>query len=818
MRFNLIHFRLTDDQAFNIRLDSHPEFAKASAVSANGTVYTPLQLRELVAYAQERNITIMPEINVPGHAGAWHGIPNMLVPCANFICEKGYGIPLNVEHPQLFSILKDMITEIKDIFYTSPFFHFGGDEVHMSMPCFREAGVEMYDYDKFERKLSKVVTEVGVKDAIRWEMTGQKGPTVRVVSIEHYWLSRNYAKDANGTAYPFFSSQGLYFDSNEQKDGFFIYERTREYLTEESQPTAIIAGTFELGMDTWLDRNIMGRLLAVAMGASGVDFTVAKQAPIVVNETAALNQTFVNGTTHNLTSTVNKTAEKETAVVENDEDDDEDDDDDEKTTFAKQYLELCKSLSFDDNLCLLLGRPSVIEEKYKERWNSHWDFWKKDICEKLTVEQSSRSLVSSSSEQNQNDAYSEASEMFWESFMVRFDSEYSEEQYDAEKWNLTMSPNGSKPLIRDFSVPYRGISLDLVRSLPGNNATKSLMLIVDTMSELGLNLLQLRIMDDLGFVFQFNDRLDLQRVDNGFNSYDSVVPVIVAYAYERGIMVMPEISITTRSGGWSDSFTHVKCPNTLCEDGRGAIDLAQPSAWPILSITLKMLRYLFSSKFIHLGYDERKESMACFEEAAVNPEFNVYEEKIREILHIERIPLDHVLRWENQEREVYANRTGAVTHYRVSDGPTINNASSPWFVSTDLYLDEEESTKLDGWGIYKHTRSLAEKSPTGILASVGVLDAKSWKALNIKGRLLAMSLGLSKTAVNSETGFRKIYNRTCFSLNSRSYECEKMGTLNVTSSWWTAKRNASQLWVDQACKLRTKVIIERIPKKGVLAE
>jgi hypothetical protein len=135
-----------------------------------------------------------------------------------------------------------------------------------------------------------------------------------------------------------------------------------------------------------------------------------------------------------------------------------------------------------------------------------------------------------------------------------------------------------------------------------------------------------------------------------------------------------------------------------------------------------------------------------------------------------------------------------------------------------LYLDEEESTKLDGWGIYKHTRSLAEKSPTGILASVGVLDAKSWKALNIKGRLLAMSLGLSKTAVNSETGFRKIYNRTCFSLNSRSYECEKMGTLNVTSSWWTAKRNASQLWVDQACKLRTKVIIERIPKKGVLVE
>ena len=485
-----------------------------------------------------------------------------------------------------------------------------------------------------------------------------------------------------------------------------------------------------------------------------------EQAPVIVNETAALNQTFVNGTVNRTeinNTLVNKTAEKVTAAAENE--------DDEKTTFSKQYLELCKSLAFDDDFCLLLGRPSVTEDVYTKRWNTHWDFWKKDICEKLTVEQSSRSLISLSSERNQNAAYSAASDMFWESFMVHFDSEYSEEQYDTQQRNVTRSSNGSKPLIRDFSVPYRGISLDLVRGVPGDNVTESLMLIVDTMAELGLNLLQLRIMDDLGFVFQFNSRLGLQRVDNGFDGYDSVVPMIVAYAYERGIMVMPEISITTRSGGWSDSFTHVKCPNTLCEHGRGVIDLAQSSTWPILSITVKLLRYVFSSKFIHLGYDERKESLACFEEAEVKPEFDLYEEKIREILHIEKIPLDHVLRWENQEREVYANRTGGVTHYRLSDGPMTSDTSSPWFVSTSLYLDEQESAKLDGWRIYKHTRSLAEKSPspTGIVASVGVLDAKSWKDLNIKGRLLAMSLGLSKNAVDSETGFRKRYNRTCFS-------------------------------------------------------
>ena len=92
MKFNLIHFRLTDDQAFNVRLESHPELAKPSAVNnPTGAVYSTAELVDLVAYADEKNITIMPEINVPGHAGAWSGIPGFLVPCPEFICLKGYG-------------------------------------------------------------------------------------------------------------------------------------------------------------------------------------------------------------------------------------------------------------------------------------------------------------------------------------------------------------------------------------------------------------------------------------------------------------------------------------------------------------------------------------------------------------------------------------------------------------------------------------------------------------------------------------------------------------------------------------------------------
>ena len=97
MKFNFIHFRLTDDQAFNIQLESHPELAKPSAVNnPDGNVYSIEELTDLIAYANEKNITIMPEINVPGHAGAWAGYPNFLVACPEFICLKGYGANVHV--------------------------------------------------------------------------------------------------------------------------------------------------------------------------------------------------------------------------------------------------------------------------------------------------------------------------------------------------------------------------------------------------------------------------------------------------------------------------------------------------------------------------------------------------------------------------------------------------------------------------------------------------------------------------------------------------------------------------------------------------
>ena len=78
----------------------------------------------------------MPEVNVPGHGGAWAGIPGLVVHCPEFICEKGYGLPINVTHPQFRPVLTDVLKEVVEIF-DPPFLHLGGDEVDVSVHrCF----------------------------------------------------------------------------------------------------------------------------------------------------------------------------------------------------------------------------------------------------------------------------------------------------------------------------------------------------------------------------------------------------------------------------------------------------------------------------------------------------------------------------------------------------------------------------------------------------------------------------------------------------------------------------------------------------------
>jgi hypothetical protein len=253
LQFNYIHFRLTDDQAFNIKLDSWPQLAMPTPLYNQTKVYTPGELRKLVKYAKVRNITMIPEINVPGHAGAWASIPGLVVPCPQFVCDYGYGIPLDITHPQLPKIMKDILTEVLDIFDNPPFLHLGGDEVVMSEPCFEEIGRPILKNDSFDDMLRKVLKEIKYDESkvIRWEETldvsDPKGNN-RTGRLLHWWHQIPGQKNPIRTRPedPFVASSGLYFDTNNDDAAYKIYLETRKFLNLrfDYKPMAIVVGTY----------------------------------------------------------------------------------------------------------------------------------------------------------------------------------------------------------------------------------------------------------------------------------------------------------------------------------------------------------------------------------------------------------------------------------------------------------------------------------------------------------------------------------------------------------------------------------------------
>ena len=87
-------------------------------------------MRKLVLYAKDRNVSIVSEVNIPGRAGAWTGIPGMVHPCTNFICGTSYSIPMRINHPMVLQVIEDVLKEVLDIFAAFPYLNLlGGDEV-----------------------------------------------------------------------------------------------------------------------------------------------------------------------------------------------------------------------------------------------------------------------------------------------------------------------------------------------------------------------------------------------------------------------------------------------------------------------------------------------------------------------------------------------------------------------------------------------------------------------------------------------------------------------------------------------------------------
>ncbi len=128
VKLNVFHWHLTEDQGFRVESRKLP---KLHTLGSDGLFYTQDQVREIIAYARDRGIRVMPEFDIPGHSTSWLvGYPEIGSAPGPYKIERGAGIfepALDPTREQTYKFLDTFLGEMAALF-PDAYMHIGGDE------------------------------------------------------------------------------------------------------------------------------------------------------------------------------------------------------------------------------------------------------------------------------------------------------------------------------------------------------------------------------------------------------------------------------------------------------------------------------------------------------------------------------------------------------------------------------------------------------------------------------------------------------------------------------------------------------------------
>jgi len=125
VKMNVLHWHLSDDQGFRVESKKFPKLQEAGS---EGLYYTQDQIRDLINYAHDRGIRVIPEFDIPGHARSWVlGYPELASGSGPYTIETGDPI-LDPTRESTYKFLDKFLEEMAKLF-PDAYFHIGGDEV-----------------------------------------------------------------------------------------------------------------------------------------------------------------------------------------------------------------------------------------------------------------------------------------------------------------------------------------------------------------------------------------------------------------------------------------------------------------------------------------------------------------------------------------------------------------------------------------------------------------------------------------------------------------------------------------------------------------
>jgi len=219
VKLNVLHWHLTEDQGFRVESKKLP---KLHTLGSDGLFYTQDQVREIISYARERGIRVLPEFDIPGHSTSWLvGYPELGSAAGPFQIERGAGIfepALDPTREQTYKFLDTFLGEMAALF-PDAYLHIGGDE-NEGKQWDRNPQIQAFMKEKgikdnhalqayFNQRVLKILQKHG-KKMIGWEeILHHYLPTHAVI---HSWRGAASLAEAAKKGYNGILSAGYYID------------------------------------------------------------------------------------------------------------------------------------------------------------------------------------------------------------------------------------------------------------------------------------------------------------------------------------------------------------------------------------------------------------------------------------------------------------------------------------------------------------------------------------------------------------------------------------------------------------------------------
>jgi hexosaminidase len=231
VKLNVFHWHLTEDQGFRVESKNFP---KLHSLGSDGLYYTQDQIRDVIAYARDRGIRVMPEFDIPGHSTSWLvGHPELGSAPGPYTIERRPGIfepALDPTREELYKFLDTFLGEMAALF-PDAYMHIGGDE-NEGKQWDRNPNIQAFMKKKglkdnhalqayFNQRLLKILQKHG-KKMIGWDEILQ--PELPKDVVIHSWRGTKALAEAAKKGYDGILSNGYYID--------LIFPASQHYVTD----------------------------------------------------------------------------------------------------------------------------------------------------------------------------------------------------------------------------------------------------------------------------------------------------------------------------------------------------------------------------------------------------------------------------------------------------------------------------------------------------------------------------------------------------------------------------------------------------------